>query len=436
MYAEFTLIDLSQLADAANHDAEFALAARYWATRLEIVIGDRAAELLILDGRIVEVGKTGSFGTELDVIRLRAAEDVWRRLLSPRPGPGWQDPHWIRDFDFHGNVLDRAPYYAAVRRLLDLMRLQLHGPAEGPTVADSDRLFDDPVGRYVYVDVQGVQYRVYFEESGSGIPMLMQHTAGTSGLQWRHVLADRDYQKDFRLIAYDLPFHGKSLPPTSQTWWAQDYMPTRSWLIDFILGLSRALELERPVFMGCSIGGLLAPVLAAEHSDEFRAVIGVNSGMSDRPPSPDRIDPSAEAPGIQPPLYFHPRVANDWKSAAMMGLMTPDSPEAFQRETAWLYASEAPPVYYGDVRSYRSEFRLSEDAARAIDTSKVGVYMLTGEYDPFALDGAADRLADLIPGVSHAKILSAGHFAPSDNPAAFKKALDPVLQAIAAAAPE
>ena len=43
---------------------------------------------------------------------------------------------------------------------------------------------DKAVGRYVYVTVDGVEYRVFFEESGSGIPLLTQHTAST-GTCWR-----------------------------------------------------------------------------------------------------------------------------------------------------------------------------------------------------------------------------------------------------------
>jgi pimeloyl-ACP methyl ester carboxylesterase len=61
----------------------------------------------------------------------------------------------------------------------------------------------------MYISVGGVQYRVYYEQTGPGIPILMQHTAGTNGLQWRHVLSDPEYKKTFQLIAYDLPFHGK-----------------------------------------------------------------------------------------------------------------------------------------------------------------------------------------------------------------------------------
>ena len=38
--------------------------------------------------------------------------------------------------------------------------------------------FDPIVGKYVYLKIQGIEYRVYFEESGKGIPILCQHTAG------------------------------------------------------------------------------------------------------------------------------------------------------------------------------------------------------------------------------------------------------------------
>ena len=47
------------------------------------------------------------------------------------------------------------------------------------------------VGRYVHLDIDGLDYRVYFEEAGEGIPLLLQHTAGADGRQWRHLLEDR-----------------------------------------------------------------------------------------------------------------------------------------------------------------------------------------------------------------------------------------------------
>ena len=81
----------------------------------------------------------------------------------------------------------------------------------------SDARFDDALGRYVYLTLDDIEYRVYFEESGTGeVGLLLQHTAGADGRQWRHLLEDTGLQEHFRMVAYDLPFHGKSVPPVGR----------------------------------------------------------------------------------------------------------------------------------------------------------------------------------------------------------------------------
>ena len=68
-------------------------------------------------------------------------------------------------------------------------------------------------GRYVNLDIDGLSYRIYFEEAGEGPPLICMHTAGADGRQWRHLLNDEEITSRFRVIAFDLPFHGKSTPP-------------------------------------------------------------------------------------------------------------------------------------------------------------------------------------------------------------------------------
>ena len=60
--------------------------------------------------------------------------------------------------------------------------------------------FEAAIGHYVWLEIQGVEYRVYFEEAGQGIPLICQHTAGSDGKQWRHFLADPDITSRFRMI--------------------------------------------------------------------------------------------------------------------------------------------------------------------------------------------------------------------------------------------
>jgi len=279
--------------------------------------------------------------------------------------------------------------------------------------------FDRATGRYVYVTIDGVEHRVYFEEHGTGIPLLLQHTAGGDGRQWRHVLEDPALAGQFRMIAYDLPYHGKSVPPTGVEWWRHEYRLTKDFLMQVPVTLARELGLERPVFMGSSIGGHLAVDLALHHADVFRAVIG--------------LEAAAYTPGGYLDLWYHPRISNDFKASVMFGLMSPTSPEPLRRETAWIYSQGAPPVFKGDLYYFSVDHDLRA-TARDIDTSRVAVYLLTGEYDWAATPAMSRELAEKIPGASYRTMEGLGHFPMSEDPARFLDYVRPVLQEVRAGA--
>lgn len=276
---------------------------------------------------------------------------------------------------------------------------------------------DAAVGRYIYLTLDGVEYRVYFEEHGSGVPLLLQHTAGADGRQWRHLLEDRDLAERFRMIAYDLPYHGKSVPPDAVEWWTQEYRLTREFLMQVPVTLARELELDRPAFMGSSIGGHLAVDLALDHPDEFRAVIGLEAALA--------------TPGGYLDIWHHPRISNEFKASVMYGLMSPRSPESRRRETAWVYSQGAPPVFKGDLYYFSVDHDLTETAHR-IDTTRTAVYLLTGEYDWAATPAMSKALADRIPGASYRTMTDLGHFPMSEHPERFLEFVRPVLEKICA----
>jgi pimeloyl-ACP methyl ester carboxylesterase len=278
--------------------------------------------------------------------------------------------------------------------------------------------FDSTVGRYVYVEVDGIDYRVYFEEAGAGIPLLLQHTAGSDGRQWRHLLETKAVTDHFRVIAADLPYHGKSLPPEGDAWWTRKYTLKRDWFLAFLLQLSRTLELDRPVFMGCSMGGQVAIDLALEHPDAFRAIIGLESALESQSPEQTLLD--------------HPRVSNESKAAMMYGLMAPTSPEAFRRETTWCYSQGAPPVFKGDLDYYSVEYDL-RGKARAIDPARVPLYLFTGEYDWSVWPEKTEELVKEVPGARFQRMEQMGHFPMSENPTRFLEYVLPVLNEIASA---
>lgn len=117
--------------------------------------------------------------------------------------------------------------------------------------------FSSVKGQYVYVEVDGIEHKVYFEENGQGIPLVCQHTAGADSRQWRDLLEDSNITQNFRVIAYDLPRHGKSDPPHGVEWWKEEYKLTTDFYLQFVFNFCEALELENPIFMGSSFGGHL-----------------------------------------------------------------------------------------------------------------------------------------------------------------------------------
>jgi pimeloyl-ACP methyl ester carboxylesterase len=401
-------------AERCAADGEFTLAARHWTGGLKLVVGDYALSLK-LDGGTVSVGEASD-----GVIEFNGPEDVWVRFFAAKP------PRFHNDLMANlatgsglgraGNELVYAQYYGAAMRALELLR-EADGNAPALMAPPNSGEFDAPVGRYVHVDIDGCNHRIYYEEAGQGIPLLMQHTAGCHGSQWRHLFEAPEITSRFRLIAYDLPYHGKSVPPVSRDWWAERYDLKGEFLRAVPLGLAEALNLERPVFMGCSVGGLMALDLAFRHPEKFRSVISIEGAL--------KIEGSQEL--LQE--LWHPQVSNEYKARLMEGLMSPTSPKPYRKETSFVYASGWPPVFLGDLYYYIEEFDL-RNSASGIDTSHVDVHILSGEYDYSGTTELGREAHEAIAGSTFTEMKGVGHFPMSENPEAFIRYLLPILEQI------
>ena len=193
------------------------------------------------------------------------------------------------------------------------------------------------VGRYLNLDVNGASHRVFFEESGSGVPLLCLHTAGADSRQYRHLMTDPDITSRYRVIAFDMPYHGRSNPPDG--WWLKKYLLTTRDYLAMIKAVWDALALDRPVVLGCSIGGAIVLALAAEFQRELRGIIGLES--------------SAFAPGRYNEFLHHPAIhGGELGATYTYALCAPQSPESSTRENWWLYSQAGPGVYAGDVYFY------------------------------------------------------------------------------------
>ena len=73
--------------------------------------------------------------------------------------------------------------------------------------------FESITGRYLQLELSGKPHRLYVEEAGQGIPLLCLHTAGADTRQYRGLMNDARVTANYRVIAFDMPWHGKSSPP-------------------------------------------------------------------------------------------------------------------------------------------------------------------------------------------------------------------------------
>ncbi|MCC6780069.1 MAG: alpha/beta hydrolase [Hyphomicrobiales bacterium] len=274
------------------------------------------------------------------------------------------------------------------------------------------------VGRYIRLELGGRPHRLYFEEAGRGIPLVCLHTAGADARQFRHLMTDEAITRHFRVLAFDMPWHGKSLPP--EGWQKEEYRLTTSAYTEMVVAFCRALELDRPVVMGCSIGGRIVLNLAIAHAALFRALIGL------------------EAADFQSPWYDtswlnRPDVHGGEVCAALVsGLMAPQSPDDARHETLWMYKQGGPGVFKGDLYFYRVDGDLRAKVT-AIDTRICPLYLLTGEYDFSCTPDDTQRTAASIAGAEVIVMRELGHFPMSENPGQFRRYILPVLEKIRAA---
>lgn len=405
-------------AGACAADRELVLACRFWDGGIRLGIGEQWLGFTVAGG---EIAPSVPAAAGAGVITVTGSADGWAPLLAvPQPRLARLAPMMVLGAldNSETEQLTLWQYLPALERTAELLRelageanLAAEANAAVPLRDGSASRHDSPVGRYVHIELDDsagrrADYRLYYEEAGDGIPLLAQHTAGAQSLQWRHLFECPEITDRFRLIAYDLPYHGKSLPPQGLPWWTEDYRLEGAFLRQVPVALSEALGLERPVFLGCSVGGMLALDLALRHPEGFRAVISVGGALH----------VGGDWDGFA--VASHPAVSSHAKARLMESLCGPDAPTLYVKEVSHVYSAAWPPAFWGDLYYYMVEHDL-RDRAHEIDTSRVGVHILSGEHDWSGLVEHGQAAHEAIVGSTFVEMAGIGHFAMQEQPEAF-----------------
>lgn len=300
-----------------------------------------------------------------------------------------------------------------LERLLELLR----GPTPPPTPPAVERDPGQIEGRYHALAFAGQRVTVFAERAGAGAPVVFLHTAGADARQFHMLLADVGLARRWQLWAFDLPFHGRSMPPPH---WAGGREPlTQALYQGCCAAFVEQVVREPAFFVGCSMGAAMALVLASARPDLVRGVVAIEAPYRAR----GRLNPYLAHPAVNSAAH---------NPSYVRGLMSPLASASARRAAAWIYGQAGLGVYAGDLAFYE-EFDGAAVAPR-IDAARTPVALLAGAYDYSATPEDAERLAAAIPGSAVHVMPDLGHFPMLEHPDLFRPYLLAGLEHLAAGA--
>jgi pimeloyl-ACP methyl ester carboxylesterase len=379
------------------------------------VRGGQACTVTMSDGATAVLptpARGAAFTVELD-----AAD--WAAVLAPSPAPRSQ--HVLAFLAPRGTgevVGDReafAQHLHLVRRVIELAR-------GADTVAPSTSVaLSGLVGRYLSVEVPGWgECTIYYETAGQGLPVLLLATAGSDTRQYHGLMSDPAVTSNYQLIAFDLPWHGKSNPPAGKR--NTDYVLDSQTYTDCIAGVIRALNLpQAPVVVGASMAGAVVVEMVARHPGLLRGAVSSQAG----PRVANRHTPWLRSPKVNQALHVP-----EWT----YGLMSPDSPKQDRDRVWWGYSQGGFSVYERDIAYYSTCWDI-DHVTDLFGEHTPPVVLMNGVYDYSVPPEATRELAARIPGAVVREMPELGHFPHAENAPAFATHLLWALEHIQAHVP-
>jgi 3-oxoadipate enol-lactonase len=116
------------------------------------------------------------------------------------------------------------------------------------------------------VDINGVD--TYYEDFGEGSPIVVLHGATADHQVWAEQL--QPLTDEYRVILYDLRGHGKTGATDRDQYTVDTYA-------DDLAAFITAMDLEAPIILGHSLGGIVGYAFADEYPERLSALITVGS---------------------------------------------------------------------------------------------------------------------------------------------------------------
>jgi len=252
---------------------------------------------------------------------------------------------------------------------------------------------EEITGHYVTVN----RTRIYYDECGKGIPFFCIHSAGTCSLLYKYFLPIVA-EGGFRGIALDLPGHGKSYPVDG------DYIRVMHDYAEFVWRFIETIAgKERPVIIGCSIGGDMVLDLACHHSENLRAAVALEGAAYTQTFANVREleDPHA-CPGWQHQM--------EWMSVHSLH---PTHPKEKATELRWIHRYSPQESWASDLECW-----VDHDVREKLKDIKCPILVARGDADFYLPEKLVrETVAGIKQGLAESKTIpNAGHYPIYERP--------------------
>jgi len=247
-----------------------------------------------------------------------------------------------------------------------------------------------------YVSIDGT--RTFFDTCGEGPAVVCVHTAGADSREYQYLLPELA-KRGYRGLALDLPGHSRSYPVG---WEAHTTLHQHA---EFVHRFAQELcPGEKPVMIGCSIGGCIAFDLAANHSSEYRAIVPMEglAWGSDILPFPGELQQPSWSTAWKPFLEY----------AAIESLGKPTLAQPEKVKELWWQHQNAQQAGNGDIQGWAQH-----DVRDQLGDVQCPVLIVKGADDFWVPEALIRRSAELIGDNAEVVVLEGiGHYPMFEDP--------------------
>jgi pimeloyl-ACP methyl ester carboxylesterase len=256
-------------------------------------------------------------------------------------------------------------------------------------------------------------HKLWYEEQGYGIPFIFVHGGFVDSSMWNPQI--KYFSQSYRVITYDIRGHGKTGVTDRKKYSVTLYADDLKEFLD-------ALNLEKPVICGLSLGGMIVQSFASRYPSRYSKLILADTAATITLTKWDYIMRYLVGPkwlmllslrvmGIKNMIKFQFWLAKKTRSKEWLG-----NKEIIEYEKKKMLKI--------DKKEYLKIFgSLYDFSIQKLDQIDHPTLIINGEHEPKSIFKHAEKMKSLIPVCEILTISNAGHVTNLENTTAFNQAI-------------